>query len=440
MKHGASAPAPEPARDTASTRVSVSGADFPARILSMQAAILERGLDGWLLLDFHGTNPIARRVLGVSDLADAPKTTRRWFYWVPASGEPVKLVHRIEPHALDHLPGRTAIYLTWEELERTIAATIGGSGARNAPDRGARGAGAPLRIALEYSPLARLPYVSRVDAGTVELVRRAGVEIVSSADLAQRFEGALDPEARRDHLRTGALLNGIMGAAFQHARVCARSAKPATEMGLRMWILERFEEAGLYSSDPPTVAVNEHSADAHFSNTTALDRPIKQGDFLLLDAWAKSKRPGSIYADYTQVAWFGASAPETHRAAFTAAREARDAAIAYVRDSLRSGSHPRGCDVDDAARGVIRARGWADRFIHRTGHSIGEEVHGNGVHLDNLETRDERSLVEGTLVSVEPGVYFETFGVRTEVNVLVDGGKAVVTPEPIQTEIFLLEA
>ncbi len=392
----------------------------------MQAAVVEHGLDGWLLFDFHGTNPIARRILGLGSHPGAPKTTRRWFYWVPATGEPSKLVHRLEPHALDHLPGPARVYLTWEELERMLAAML------HSP-------GAPRRIALEYSPQARLPYVSRVDAGTIELVRAAGAEVVSSADLAQRFDGALDPQARLDHRRTGALLNGILGAAFQHAREGARAGRTVTEMGLQRWILDRFEEARLTSGDPPTVAVNEHSADAHFSNSHEIDRPIRPGDFLLLDAWAKASDPGSIYADYTQVAFLGGTPPETHRSAFAAVCEARDKAIEFVRDTLRKGGTPRGCDVDDVARGAIRARGLADRFIHRTGHSIGEEVHGNGVHLDNLETRDERSLVDGTLVSVEPGLYFDSFGVRTEVNLMIDGGEAVVTTEPIQSEILLLE-
>ncbi len=404
----------------------------------MQAAIAESGLDGWLLYDFHGTNPIARGVLGFNALADAPKTTRRWFYWIPASGEPLKLVHRLEPHALDHLPGRADIYLTWEELERKLAETIAGGRARSGPSAGAGASGAP-RVGLEYSARARLPYVSRVDAGTVELVRSAGAEVFSSADLAQRFEGTLDPESRLDHRETGAVLHEIMAAAFQHARSGARGQRPKTEMALQRWILERLDAAGLQTSDPPTVAVNEHSGDAHFSNTQALDCPIRPGDFLLLDAWAKAKRPSAVYADYTQVGFLGSAAPERHRQAFAAVREARDKAIAFVRDAIRSGRAPRGCEVDDAAREVLRERGWGDFFIHRTGHSIGEEVHGSGVHLDNLETRDERSLIDGTLVSVEPGVYFADFGVRTEVNLMVDGATVVVTTEPIQTEIYLLE-
>ena len=396
------------------------------RIDAIRGAVQDAGLTGWLLFDFHGTNPIARRILGVGRSPSAPKTTRRWFYWIPAEGEPRKLVHRLEPSALDHLPGAAAVYLTWQELGRALAELLQDAG------------GAPSRIAMEYSPEARLPYVSRVDAGTIELVRSAGVTVVSSADLAQRFEGALDADARSSHRRAGALLHRILGAAFQHVRERAWSSEPATEMELQRWIFERLARADLTSSEPPAVAVNRHSGDPHFMNAPAIDAPIRAGDFLLIDAWAKERAPGSVYADYTQVAFLGETAPDRHRTVFEAVREARDAAIEYVRRSLREGRAPRGCDVDDAARGVLREQGFAERFVHRTGHSIGEEVHGNGVHLDNLETRDERTLIEGSLVSVEPGVYLEEFGVRSEVNLLVDGGEAVVTTEPIQREILCL--
>ncbi len=309
----------------------------------MQAAIAEQGLSGWLLYDFHGSNPVARGVLGFQALDPPPKTTRRWFYWVPAAGEPVKLVHRLEPHALDHLPGRTSVYLTWEELERDLNGLVG----------------AAKRIAMEVSPRARLPYVSRVDGGTLELVRAAGVEVVTSADLAQRFEGTLDAEARVIHRTTGTLLHGIMGGAFDWAREGARRGTPRTEMEVQRWILERFDEAELHASDPPTVALNEHSADAHFSNTPALDRPIRAGDFLLIDAWAKRKGPGTVYADYTQVAFLGGPAPDAHRAAFDAVREARDKAIAYVREELRSGSgsgRADGATASSTGRGTRSAR------------------------------------------------------------------------------------
>ena len=406
------------------------------RIERIQEALREDGVAGWLLFDFHGSNPIARSVLGMAHAPNAAKTTRRWFYYVPARGEPRKLVHRIEPRALDHLPGESAVYLTWEELDRELASLVH----RAVSGHGSAGGFAPA-IAMEYSPEARLPYVSKVDAGTVELVRAAGAQVVTSADLAQRFDGVLDPDARRDHRRTGALLEGIITAAFERARDAARAAPGSlTEVGLQRFLLERFDAAGLVSTDPPAVAVNAHSGDPHFSTSPDTDVPIRPGDFLLIDAWAKKKAPGSIYADYTHVASLSASAPERQRAVFAVVRDARDAAIERVRRELAARRTIRGCDVDDTAREVVRARGFGDRFLHRLGHSIGEEVHANGVHLDNLETRDERRLLEGTLVSVEPGIYLEEFGVRSEVNLLIDGGLAVVTPESVQRELPALLA
>ncbi len=395
-------------------------------VARVQEAIREDGLAAWLLFDFHGTNPIARAVLGMEAAPNAAKTTRRWFYLIPARGEPRKLVHRIEPRSLDHLPGSATVYLTWEELDRGIEVLV-----RDAVAGHARESGHAPAIAMEYSPAARLPYVSRVDAGTVEQVRAAGAHVVSSADLAQRFDGTLDPEARRDHIRTGRILSGILAAAFERARGPA----PLTEVSLQRFLIERVAAEGLISSDPPTVAVNEHSGDPHFSTSPATDVPLGDGDFLLIDLWAKRNAPDAIYADYTQVAWLGPTPPERHRAAFAAVRDARDAAIARVRQALSARTPVRGADVDDAAREVITSRGLGAHFLHRTGHSIGREVHANGVHLDNFETRDERRLLDGTLVSVEPGVYFPEFGVRSEVNLLVDGSDVVVTWEPIQREL-----
>jgi len=406
------------------------------RVERIQEALREDGLAGWLLFDFHGSNPIARSVLGLAGAPNAAKTTRRWFYFVPSRGVPRKLVHRIEPRVLDHLPGESAVYLAWEELDRELATLV----RRAVSGHGTAGGFAPA-IAMEYSPEARLPYVSKVDAGTVELVRAAGAQVVTSADLAQRFDGVLDPEARRDHVRTGVLLDGIIRAAFDRARDATRSSPGSlTELGLQRFLLERFDAEGLVSADPPTVAVNAHSGDPHFTTAADTDVPIRPGDFLLIDAWAKRNAPGAVYADYTQVASVSAAAPDRQRAVFEIVRDARDAAIDRVRQALAAGRTIRGCDVDDAARDVVRARGYGERFLHRLGHSIGEEVHANGVHLDNLETRDERRLLEGTLVSVEPGVYLEDFGVRSEVNLLIDGGAAVVTPGSAQRELPALLA
>jgi len=403
------------------------------RIERIQEAIRAERLAGWIFFDFHGTNPIARSILRVGTGPGAPKTTRRWFYLVPALGTPQKLTHRLEPNALDHLPGDVTVYLTWQELDRALADLVGrlvaGHDGAYGPDA-ARGAAAP--IAMEYSPLARLPYVSRVDAGTIEMVRAAGARVVSSADLAQRFDGVLSPEARLDHRRTGRIVNEIIEGAIERVRDAVRGKRGAglTEGALQKWILARFAEERLASSDPPTVAADAHSGDPHFSNSPASDAPIRAGSFLLVDAWAKAARPGAIYADYTKVAFVGATSPERIAAIFEAVRDARDAAIAAVREAFAARRPVRGCDVDDAARAVIRSRGHGERFVHRTGHSIGEEVHGNGVHLDNLETRDERLLLTGTLVSVEPGIYFEEFGVRSEVNLLVDDDEVSVTGDP----------
>jgi len=411
----------------------VTGAE---RVAQIQEALLEEGLAGWLLFDFHGTNPIARSVALIPDGSGAPKTTRRWFYFVPARGAPLKLVHRLEPHALDHLPGETGVYLTWEELNRSVANAV----QRMVRLAGTQSGNAPA-IAMEYSPRGSLPYVSRVDAGTVELIRDAGAQVVTSADLAQRFDGVLDRAAREDHVRTGRMLHGILIEAFAKVRDAVRVGMPAlTEVSLQTWILERFAEEGLVATDPPTIAVNAHSGDPHFSTSPETDAPIREGDFLLIDAWGKASRPGSVYADYTQVAFVGTAAPERLVSVFAAVRDARDAAIDAVREAVATGRIIRGCDVDDVARGVMRARGLADVFVHRTGHSIGQEVHANGVHLDNLETRDERRILDGTLVSVEPGAYFEEFGVRSEINLLVDRGKAVVTTEPVQRELPALLA
>ncbi len=406
-----------------------------ARVAAIQEALREEEIGAWLLYDFHGSNPIAASVLGLDQIPNRGKNSRRWFYLIPARGAPRRIVHRIEPRALDPLPGETTVYLAWGDLDRAIADAVGSVVATV----GTSGGFAPS-IAMEYSPLARLPYLSRVDGGTIELVRAAGAPVVSSANLAQRFGGVLSPAARLDHVATGRRLQGIFGAAFARVREAILAGAPLTETALQRWILERFDAEGVAAADPPTVAVNAHSGDPHFDTQAATDVPIREGDFLLIDAWCKAKRPRAIYADYTQVAFVGTSAPARHREIFEIVRDARDAAVRAVEEALAAGRAIRGCDVDDAARAVIDARGYGDHFLHRTGHSIGEEVHANGVHLDNLETRDERRLLDGTLVSVEPGIYLQEFGVRSEINLLLDAGRAVVTTEPIQRELPALLA
>lgn len=389
------------------------GFDRPA----IQQALGDDGLDGWLLYDFHGSNPIARRIAGLSGAAKL--TTRRWYYLVPASGEPRALVHRIERDTLAHLPGERRIYSGRAELEAGLAELL----------RGLR------RVAMEYSPACAIPYLARVDAGTVERVRSLGVEVVSSGDLVQRFEAAWDPVALAAHRAASERLHAIKDRAFELIR--GRAAAPPSEYEVQQKMVEWFREAGLVTDCPPVVAAQESSGNPHYLPTAADHRPIRPGQIVLLDLWGKLDRPGAVYADITWVGFTGPAAPDEAAAVFGAARDARDAAIALVSDRVRAGRPIRGWEVDRAARDVIGAAGYGDRFVHRTGHSLGEEVHGNGVHMDDYETHDDRRLVAGSGFTIEPGIYLDDFGVRTEVNVHVGNAEAAVTG-PLQTQIVPL--
>lgn len=389
------------------------GFDRPA----IQQALGDDGLDGWLLYDFHGSNPIARRIAGLSGAAKL--TTRRWYYLVPASGEPRALVHRIERDTLAHLPGERRIYSGRAELEAGLTELL----------RGLR------RVAMEYSPACAIPYLARVDAGTVERVRALGVEVVSSGDLVQRFEAAWDPAALAAHRAASEHLHAIKDRAFELIR--GRAAAPPSEYEVQQKMVEWFRAAGLVTDCPPVVAAQESSGNPHYLPTAADHRPIRPGQIVLLDLWGKLDRPGAVYADITWVGFTGPAAPDEAAAVFGAARDARDAAIALVSDRVRAGRPIRGWEVDRAARDVIGAAGYGDRFVHRTGHSLGEEVHGNGAHMDDYETHDDRRLVAGSGFTIEPGIYLDDFGVRTEVNVHVGSVEAAVTG-PLQTEIVPL--
>ena len=389
------------------------GFDRPA----IQQALGDDGLDGWLLYDFHGSNPIARRIAGLSGAAKL--TTRRWYYLVPASGEPRALVHRIERDTLAHLPGARRLYSGRAELEAGLAELL----------RGLR------RVAMEYSPACAIPYLARVDAGTVERVRSLGVEVVSSGDLVQRFEAAWDPAALAAHRAASQHLHAIKDRAFELIR--GRAAAPPSEYEVQQKMVEWFREAGLVTDCPPVVAAQESSGNPHYLPTAADHRPIRPGQIVLLDLWGKLDRPGAVYADITWVGFTGPAAPDEAAAVFGAARDARDAAIALVSDRVRAGRPIRGWEVDRAARDVIGAAGYGDRFVHRTGHSLGEEVHGNGAHMDDYETHDDRRLVAGSGFTIEPGIYLDDFGVRTEVNVHVGSAEAAVTG-PLQTGIVPL--
>ena len=389
------------------------GFDRPA----IQQALGDDGFDGWLLYDFHGSNPIARRIAGLSGAAKL--TTRRWYYLVPASGEPRALVHRIERDTLAHLPGERRIYSGRAELEAGLADLL----------RGLR------RVAMEYSPACAIPYLARVDAGTVERVRSLGVEVASSGDLVQRFEAAWDSAALAAHRAASRRLHAIKDRAFELIR--GRAAAPPSEYEVQQQMVEWFREAGLVTDCPPVVAAQESSGNPHYLPTAADHRPIRPGQIVLLDLWGKLDRPGAVYADITWVGFTGAAVPNEAAAVFGAARAARDAAIALVSDRVRAGRPVRGWEVDRAARDVIGAAGYGDRFVHRTGHSLGEEVHGNGVHMDDYETHDDRRLAAGAGFTIEPGIYLDDFGVRTEINMHVGSGEAAVTG-PLQTGIVPL--
>ena len=385
---------------------------------AIQRALREDGLDGWLLYDFHGSNPIARRVTGLG--GSGKLTTRRWYYLVPASGEPRALVHGIERHSLAHLPGSRRIYAGRNELEAGLDSLVQGM----------------RRIAMEYSPNCAIPYVSRVDAGTVERIRSLGVEVLSSGDLVQRFEAVWDDGALASHRTASRHLHSIKDRTFELIadRVGGGSL---TEYAVQQVMTEWFADAGLVTDCPPVVAAQESSGNPHYLPTAEAHRPIGRGQVVLLDLWGKIDRPGAVYADITWVGFTGSQVPPRAAAIFGAAREARDAAVSLVAERVHAGRPISGWEVDRAARDVIDAAGYGDRFMHRTGHSLGEEVHGNGVHMDDYETHDERRLIAGTGFTIEPGVYLDDFGVRTEINVYVDDADAAVTG-PRQAEIVPL--
>jgi Xaa-Pro dipeptidase len=383
----------------------------------VQAAIRQFGLDGWLMYDFRGSNLLGRRIVG---FRDDQMGSRRWFYFVPAQGQPRKLVHRIESAALDHLPGEMTVYLKWQELEAGVASLVAGA----------------KRVAMEYSPRNGNPYVSRVDAGTVELVRSFGAEIVSSGDLIQQFEATWDDEQIAMHLEAAQHTNSAYDVAWRFIAAEVAQRGSVLETAVQARIMRHFKENGLTTYHPPIVAANAHSGDPHFDTTPANDSPIRAGDFVLIDLWAKLDRPRSVYSDLTRVGYVGPDMPEKYAAILRIVAAARDAAIATVQDAFAKGRPIAGHEVDQAARAVIEYAGYGPKFIHRTGHNIGQEVHGNGANMDGLETREDRLILPRTCFSIEPGIYLEEFGVRSEVNVLIGaGGEVQVTGGELQREV-----
>jgi Xaa-Pro dipeptidase len=377
-------------------------------IAAVQARLREAGLDGWLLYDFHGSNPIAARLAGTD--RGAHMTTRRWYYLIPASGTPRGLVHAIERRNLDGLPGDTQVYARREQLEEGLTHLLAGM----------------RRVAMEYSPGCAIPYLSRVDAGTVELLRDRGVEVVSSGDLVQAFEAVWTPGQLATHEAAAAALYRIKDRAFAEAAAALAAGRRLTEYALQQAMVGWFDEEGLVSDSAPVVAVGGNAGDPHYLPTADRHRDIATGEVLLLDLWGKKQISGAVFADITWVGFAGMPPAEVVRV-FDTVAAARDTALALVQDASRAGRELRGWEVDRAARQVLEAAGYGAAVLHRTGHNLGESVHGNGAHLDDYETRDERSLAPGTGFTIEPGLYFEHFGVRSEINVVLEAGNARAT-------------
>ena len=381
----------------------------------IQAVLRESNIDAWLFYDHHHRDPLAYTILGLP--ADA-HVTRRWFYLVPASGEPRKLVHRIESLRLDALPGAKSEYSTWQELESNLETMLANSN----------------HIAMQYSARNSIPAVGLVDAGTVEVVRGLGKQVVSSADLVSRFEAVLSEEQIASHFAAQKKVDAILEAAWKEMGARVRGAG-CNEFEIVRYISEGFQRENLVWEHGPNVSCGENAADSHYEPTSGGSRAIREGDFVLIDLWAKLPDTGAVYYDITWTGVVGREPTEREQTVFATVRSARDAAISKVKRAFAGNQPLRGCDVDDAAREVIRTAGYGQWFTHRTGHNIGPEIHGAGAHLDNFETHDTRLILPNTCFSVEPGIYFPgEFGVRSEVNMMTWPGRAEVTGR-IQTEL-----
>lgn len=385
---------------------------------AIQKELRKAKMDGWLFYDFHNRDHLAYKILGLEN----KHTTRRWFYFIPAKGEPKKLVSAVESTKLDSLPGKKFVYLPYEEQHKLLKKILGSS----------------KKIAMQYSPKSNIPYVSLVDAGTIELIKSFGVKVVSSADLISIFEALIDERGYQLHKEAQRDIDEIRKLAFQKIRDAINSGQRLTEYELQQFIMERFKERNLYTNAEPIVGINDHPADPHFE-----PKPdgyfFKEGDTVLIDLWAKKNVEGGIYYDITWVGFVGQNPPEKYLQIFEVAKNARNTAIKFIQESLSKKRKIYGWQIDDVCRNVVKKAGFGKYFIHRTGHSIGEETHGNGPNIDNLETKDERELMPGCLFSIEPGIYLHgEMAVRTEVNVFIHKDYTAEVTGEIQNELVLI--
>jgi Xaa-Pro aminopeptidase len=386
---------------------------------AIQAALREAGFDGWLFYDHHHRDPIAAGILGLDPRAHI---TRRWYYFIPATGAPRKLVHRIEQGRLDTLPGVKGLYSSWQELASGLEAMLSDA----------------HRIAMQYSPNNAIMYVSMVDAGTVEFLRKIGKQIVSSADLVSQFEAVLSQDQIASHSVAQQAIDDILAEAWleigRRLRPGNGSAATVTEYDMVVWLSEAMRREHLVWENGPNVSANANSSDSHYVPTAERSSLIREGDFILIDIWGRLDTPTSVFYDITWTGVVGREPTEREQLVFETVRNARDTAVAVVEQAFAAGSTICGYQADDAARAVIRDAGFGDFFTHRTGHNIAHEIHGPGAHLDNLETHDGRRILPNTCFSVEPGIYLPEFGVRSEIDMLTAPGKAWVTGK-IQREL-----
>ncbi len=385
---------------------------------AIQSALREQHFDGWLFYDHHHRDPIAYRILGLDENSFV---SRRWFYFVPADGEPRKLVHRIESGKLDALPGSKEAYSSWQELEQKLEAMLDGS----------------TTIAMQYSPRNAIMYIAMVDAGTVELVRSMGKQVVSSADLVSIFEAVLSERQIASHFEAQRRLDAVLDAGWKYIGESIRDRAPLTEFDVIHFLRQGIESSGLWTDHGPNCSAGPNSADSHYEPTPDHSRSLRNGDFILIDIWAKlANDPEAIWYDITWTGVIGRDPTAREQLIFNTVRDARDAAIEAIQRAFTAGRPIAGWEADDAARAVIRDAGFGEFFTHRTGHNIAITLHGNGAHLDNLETHDERLLLPNTCFSVEPGIYFPgEFGIRSEIDMITRPGGAIVTG-PLQRELL----
>jgi Xaa-Pro aminopeptidase len=403
--------------------VGFSQTEQETRVAEIQKALVQQGFDGWLFYDFRGSDILTPRILKTERLGGS----RRWFYFIPKAGEPVKVVHAIEPGQLDSLPGKKLIYREWQLLQSQVGNAMFGAGKPKGK----------FRIAMQYSPNNDIPYIARVDAGTIEMVRKIGVTIDSSADLVQQFEAVWTPDQLAMQKEAATKMQKVIIETFGEIKRRINADIPTTENDVQAFMMKRYDEEGMNPS-PMIVAVNANAASPHYFPRAGKGAPIKRGDLVLIDTVTKVKKPKAPAADLTWMGYVGETVPDEYTKIWNIVFEAQQSALTAIREAFKNGKPITGAQADDVSRGIIRKAGYADEFLHRTGHSIGEDGHGNGANIDNLETRDSRKLIPGTGFSIEPGIYFAgKFGVRSEIDVYIDGTNVIVT-HPHQTEIFAI--